>query len=94
MPLPGNWLEVVNKPQTDRELEALRRSVVRGTPYGSESWVKAVVYWFEIQLARPNSPQLFENWQDRSLTSLPRPLSLTEIRLQNHKFGLLRFASD
>jgi putative transposase len=49
MPLPGNWLEVVNKPQTDRELEALRRSVVRGTPYGSESWVKAVVKRLGLQ---------------------------------------------
>ena len=34
---PG-WLEYVNKPQTDAELAALRRSVNRGSPYGDETW--------------------------------------------------------
>lgn len=35
---PPNWLERVNKPQSDAELEALRRSVNRGQPFGSEAW--------------------------------------------------------
>ena len=34
---PG-WLEYVNKPQTDAELAALRRSVNRGSPNGDETW--------------------------------------------------------
>ena len=34
---PG-WLEHVNEPQTDAELESLRRSVLRGCPYGDEAW--------------------------------------------------------
>ena len=41
--LPTNWLQSVNGVETEAELEALRRSVVRGRPYGSESWVNAVV---------------------------------------------------
>ena len=34
---PG-WLEYVNKPQTDAEFAALRRSVNRGSPNGDETW--------------------------------------------------------
>lgn len=40
--VPGNWLKVVNQAETDAELEALRRSVQRGQPYGPEAWVKRV----------------------------------------------------
>lgn len=36
--LPKNWLEVVNRPETEAELEALRRSVNRGRPFGSSAW--------------------------------------------------------
>jgi putative transposase len=35
---PRNWLSWVNDPQTKAELEALRRSVSRGQPYGEETW--------------------------------------------------------
>ncbi|QDT89951.1 hypothetical protein [Gimesia algae] len=34
--LPRNWRSLVNKPQTDAELEAVRKSIVGSTPYGSE----------------------------------------------------------
>ena len=33
-----DWLQYVAQPQTDIELAALRRSVQRGCPYGSERW--------------------------------------------------------
>ena len=36
--VPGNWTAWVNRAQTQAELEALRRSVKRGTPYGEERW--------------------------------------------------------
>ena len=32
------WLQHVQSPQTEAELEALRRSVVRGVPFGEASW--------------------------------------------------------
>jgi putative transposase len=35
---PGNWLEYVHEPLTEAELERLRRSVNRGTPYGDADW--------------------------------------------------------
>jgi putative transposase len=37
---PAKWLEWVNRSLTLAELEALRRSVNRGTPYGSSNWVE------------------------------------------------------
>lgn len=37
---PRDWAERVNRPQTAAELEAIRRSVARGQPYGDECWVR------------------------------------------------------
>jgi putative transposase len=38
VPPPRNWSALVNRPQTEQEVEALRRSIARGTPYGSDRW--------------------------------------------------------
>ena len=35
---PANWVELVNAPQTEAELEAVRRAVARNCPFGSEAW--------------------------------------------------------
>jgi len=40
VPRPRSWPTLVNEPQTEAELEAIRRSVLRGQPYGGERWVK------------------------------------------------------
>ncbi len=40
--IPVHWVKEVNQPQTEAELEALRRSVQRGQPYGGEDWAKRV----------------------------------------------------
>ena len=37
-PLPADWVEYVNAPQTEAELAALRRSVQRSCPFGSPPW--------------------------------------------------------
>ncbi|WP_029247746.1 transposase [Schlesneria paludicola] len=34
----SGWVQHVNEPQTDLELAAIRRSVNRGGPFGTESW--------------------------------------------------------
>ncbi len=39
----ANWVEHVNAAQTEAELIALRRSVQRGCPFGSEAWSKQAV---------------------------------------------------
>lgn len=41
LPEPRNWTKLVNTPQTEAELAAIRRSVQRGSPLGSEAWVQA-----------------------------------------------------
>ncbi len=40
LPEPRGWGRAVNEPQSDRELEALRRCVMRGQPYGSNRWIQ------------------------------------------------------
>jgi putative transposase len=40
VPCPRNWRELVNRPQTEAELEAIRRSVNRGQPYGEAAWIE------------------------------------------------------
>lgn len=37
---PADWCKHVNEPQTKAELEAIRRSLIRGQPYGSSRWVQ------------------------------------------------------
>ncbi len=38
--LPPDWVRRVNRASAAEELDALRRSVQRGQPYGSEQWVR------------------------------------------------------
>jgi putative transposase len=49
LPRPANWRELVNQPQTDAELAALRRCVNRGTPYGNADWIDATVTQLGLQ---------------------------------------------
>ena len=35
---PRNWIERVNLPQTQAELDAIRRCAIRGCPFGGETW--------------------------------------------------------
>ena len=37
---PSQWLKIVNRPETEAELTALRLSVNRGQPYGPAAWVE------------------------------------------------------
>ena len=47
--LPSNWLATVNDVQGEADLEQARHSVCRGTPPGSESWVRQVVEALGLQ---------------------------------------------
>ena len=38
VPRPRNWVALVNRPETEAELQSLRASVRRGRPYGEEKW--------------------------------------------------------
>lgn len=39
LPEPTNWCDLVNQPQTEAELDAIRHCVRRGCPHGSSAWV-------------------------------------------------------
>jgi putative transposase len=38
---PTDWIELVNQPQTESELGAIRNSVARSRPFGSSEWTRA-----------------------------------------------------
>ena len=41
VPMPSDWLERVNRPETEAELNGLRRAVQKNQPFGSETWQAA-----------------------------------------------------
>jgi len=47
--LPRRWLQHVRTPQTEGELEALRRSVVRGCPFGEAPWQERTARRLSLQ---------------------------------------------
>jgi putative transposase len=59
VPLPQDWLERVNRPETEAELEAVRRSVVRGQPFGSAVWQQRTAKALNLQytLRPPGRPK-------------------------------------
>jgi putative transposase len=47
--LPSRWLKHVQSPQSEAELESLRRSVVRGAPFGEASWQERTAKRLSLQ---------------------------------------------
>lgn len=42
VPLGRGWVDYVNQPQTEAELEVIHRSIARGQPFGTEAWSSKV----------------------------------------------------
>jgi hypothetical protein len=40
VPYPKDWVKFVNAPQTEAEVAAIRRCVLRGQPYEREEWIE------------------------------------------------------
>ena len=59
VPYPRQWRELVNAAQTEAELEAIRRCVARGQPYGGEDWVRRTAerLGLECTLRAPHRPR-------------------------------------
>jgi putative transposase len=59
VPCPTDWLERVNRAQSEAELEAVRRSVERSQPFGSEHWQKrtAKSLRLEYTFRKPGRPK-------------------------------------
>jgi len=49
LPLPVQWLRHVNHPQTEAELESLRRCVQRGQPFGADAWVRTMCAAMDLE---------------------------------------------
>ena len=51
LPIPrsARWLDHVNQPQTSGEVEAIRKSIARGMPYGTDRWVSQTAARLEIK---------------------------------------------
>ena len=59
LPRPRRWLQYVNEAQSQAEVETLRRSCKRGTPYGSSQWVKRTVQELRLEatVRQPERPK-------------------------------------
>jgi putative transposase len=55
VPMPSDWLEWVSRPQSEAELIALRQSVARNRPLGSEGWTERTAK--RLQLAYTLRPR-------------------------------------
>jgi putative transposase len=64
LPRPRKRLEYVNEAETEAELQALRRSAVRGSPVGNADWVAqtAKKLGLESTLRSPHPPKSQLNW--------------------------------
>lgn len=49
LPKPSDWIEHVNLPQTEAELEAIRRCLHRGSPYGNATWTEQAAEQLGLQ---------------------------------------------
>ena len=68
--MPDHWIERVNYPDNEKELEALRRSVQRGRPYGGARWQRRIAKRLGLESAyrSPGRPRIA-----RSLERVPEP---------------------
>lgn len=46
---PRDWVEIVNRPQTEAELARMRQSVEKGRPYGEAGWMDRTVERLGLQ---------------------------------------------
>ena len=63
IPLPRDWASFVNRPETEAELEAMRRSVFRGAPFGEPAWQQRTAARLQLtsSLRPPHRPRKIED---------------------------------
>lgn len=72
LPYPEDWVERVNRPQSEGELVGLRKSVNRGQPYGGIDWVTTTADRLQLSQTlrprgRPRKKQTKESEGEKSL---------------------------
>jgi len=78
---PRNWASRVNRAEGKKELEAVRRSVQRGQPYGSELWCERIVQTLGLEsVVRPRGrPRKTASWLEKDSRPLIRPRPLIRL---------------
>ncbi len=61
LPQPRHWTRLVNEPQHESEITAIRTCVARGQPYGNQAWVRTTAQQLGLQATlrprgRPRKP--------------------------------------
>jgi putative transposase len=51
VPVPANWLDIVNEPMNDAQLNAVRNAVALGWPYGDAEWTREMAETFALKRA-------------------------------------------
>jgi putative transposase len=49
LPMPDDWCDYVNRPETEAELESLARSVKTGRPFGENRWMEQVAHQLGLE---------------------------------------------
>ena len=57
IPQPSDWIELVNTPQSEKEIADLRRHICRDQPIGSRAWQKAVAPFVGMTMAPIGRPK-------------------------------------
>jgi hypothetical protein len=72
LPQPSDWAEYVNLPQTEAEVESIRRCLHRGSPYGDALWTEQTAEQLGLQstLRRRGCPRK-DNTQLPNIRHLP-----------------------
>lgn len=52
--VPDNYLDLINTPQEDSELESLRQCVNKSKPYGAEGWINKIINKFNLKSTQRN----------------------------------------
>jgi len=62
---PANWIERVNRPMTEKELQRVRLSLTRGQPLGPDDWTRQTASRLNLQhtLRREGRPPSKKNKQ-------------------------------
>ena len=80
MERPQGWIEVVNGPEGQSELDTLRASTQRGRPFGSEDWVIRIAQQLKLE-----STML--RWPAKALIKDSRPLFSASASLRSYESG-------
>jgi len=54
---PDNWIDLVNAPQTESEVQAIREAIRSGRPFGDESWTAQTIKLLGLSTRKAGRPQ-------------------------------------